>query len=117
MSGTGNGPPKYSPGFWSCHEINMMKIPRTSNSAEAWHHKINQIIDKHHPGLYLLIKELIKESISNESAIEQKMTGAPPEKKKKKYVSKDERINRILMLRDDYSEAKLLKSIAVNLKL
>ncbi|KAL0892109.1 hypothetical protein ABMA27_015311 [Loxostege sticticalis] len=46
ISGTRNTQPKYAPSYWSCHNINQMKIPRTSNSAEAWHHKINIIIDK-----------------------------------------------------------------------
>ncbi|KAL0840918.1 hypothetical protein ABMA28_014716 [Loxostege sticticalis] len=36
ISGTRNTQPKYAPSYWSCHNINQMKIPRTSNSAEAY---------------------------------------------------------------------------------
>lgn len=109
--------PKYSPEFWSCHELNTMKIPRTQNAAEGWHHKMNSLINKSNPKTYLLIKELIKETISNTADIEKIMCGSPPKPKKRKYSDKDDRIDRILQHKEDYSEIKLLQAIAKNIKL
>ncbi|CAG9793720.1 unnamed protein product, partial [Diatraea saccharalis] len=86
VHGTSTTQPKYQPRFWSCYETNKMNIPRTQNSAEAWHNKINNIIDKNHPGVYELIKQLIKETVANEGEIENILTGAPPEPKKKKNL-------------------------------
>lgn len=117
ISGTRNTQPKYAPSYWSCHNINQMKIPRTSNSAEAWHHKINIIIDKNHPGVYSLINTLMKESLANTGDIEAILSGAPSQRKKKNYSNKDERIDTILQHKEEYSEFKLLMCIATNLKI
>ncbi|KAL0884147.1 hypothetical protein ABMA27_016160 [Loxostege sticticalis] len=117
ISGTRNTQPKYAPNYWSCHNINKMKIPRTSNSAEAWHHKINIIIDKNHPGVYSLINTLMKESLANTGDIEAILSGAPSQRKKKNYSNKDERIDTILQHKEEYSEFKLLMCIATNLKI
>ncbi|KAL4718410.1 hypothetical protein ACJJTC_015062 [Scirpophaga incertulas] len=112
VCGTCSRPAKYSPEFWSSEIVSAMNVPRTQNSAEAWHHHINQIIDKKKPGFYLLIKELIKETIINESEIDKMICGSPPEKKRKKYAIKDDKIKKLIELRNDLSEVKYLKEMA-----
>lgn len=114
--GTVNSQPKYPAEFWSCYLINSMKIPRTQNSAEAWHNKINILIGKHNPGTYALIKELIKETISNLADIEKILCGSPPKNKKRKFFDKDAAIDTILQHQAKYSEIELLKSIAKKLR-
>ena len=116
VHGTVSSQPKYSPEFWSCHALNYLKIPRTQNAAEGWHHKINALVGKHNPKTYLLIKELIKESISNTADIEKIVCGTPPIPKKRKFADKDDRIDRILQHKEEYSEIQLLQAIGKNIK-
>ncbi|XP_013196278.2 uncharacterized protein LOC132904299 [Amyelois transitella] len=112
VSGTCSAPARYIPEFWSCELINTLKLPRTQNSAEAWHHHINQIIDKKSPGFYHLIKELIKETIIKESEIEKMLCGSPPEKKRRKYIIKDEKLKKIIEIKENLNEIKYLKEIS-----
>lgn len=117
VSGTVTSQPKYNPEFWSCYVVNSKNIPRTQNSAESWHHHINQIINKKTPGFYHLVSELIKETIINDTEIEKLLNGEPPEKKKKKYIVKEKRIERILQKKESLSKKNFIKEIAKNLKL
>lgn len=80
VTGTCNAPPKYSPEFWSSEVVNRKSIPKTQNLAEAWHHHINQVINKKQPRFYHLIEELNKEIVIVESDIDKTTTGSPPGK-------------------------------------
>ncbi|CAG4953368.1 unnamed protein product [Colias eurytheme] len=112
VSGTCSAPAKYAPEFWSCEVVNRMDIPRTQNSAEAWHHHINQVIDKKKPGFYLLLRELIKETLIIESDIEKMILGEPQEKRRKKYVQKEEKLKKLIEIKENLSEIKYLKEIS-----
>jgi len=40
-------PPLFPPEMWSVSERLIQDLPRTTNTAESWHRKINRIISPH----------------------------------------------------------------------
>lgn len=114
INGTNKQPPVYSPNFWT--QCNDKTIPRTQNSAESFHHHINQICAKRHVGFYRLVGELQSETSANIAAIERIRNGEPlPKKRKAKNEYKLRRIDNILKEITEYTHVELLKAIASNL--
>lgn len=112
--GKNNQPPQYNPSFWCC--CNIPNIPRTQNSAESFHHHINQISAKRHIGFYRLVAQLIKETEVNNVYIVKLQNGEPEAKKRKqKNEQKLQRIDNILKNITDYTYSNLLRAIASNL--
>lgn len=109
--------PKFPPHLWSISELQKKGLPRTQNSAESWHHRINQLIDVKNPGFYKLAHELLKESFVILGNIEKMLNGETPPKKKKRNGNANKNIDNILKNIDEYTECQFLRSIASNLNL
>lgn len=82
--GTSSSPPKYGPHHWSTKDLLDQDIPRTQNSAECWHHRINHIAGSNHIGFYNLSNQMIKEIKYSIIEIEKLSLGAPPPAKKRR---------------------------------
>lgn len=114
ITGKNNKQPMYSPNFWCL--TNNTSIPRTQNSAESFHHHINQICSQRHVGFYRLLAELQKETKVNLMEITKIKNGETPAKKRKrKNEANLKRIENILKNIVDYTHIELLKAIASNL--
>lgn len=114
VQGKDNQPPKYNPNFWCLNYL--ATIPRTQNSAESFHHHINEICSKRHVGFYRLVSELIKETKVNLIEIQKIMEGEPvPKKRMRKGHYKLRKIDNILKNIPEYSHVDLLRAIAENL--
>lgn len=114
VNGKNNQQPLYSPTFWCLNSHNS--IPRTQNSAESFHHHINEVCSKRHVGFYRLVAELIKEVKVNDVLIAKIQNGETPAKKRKnKNEMKIQNIENILKNITDYSHVELLQAIANNL--
>ncbi|XP_050519261.1 uncharacterized protein LOC126893282 [Diabrotica virgifera virgifera] len=55
--------PYYAIGMWNCNNITLEGLPRTTNSAESFHHAFNSMFSCRHPNPYILIEKLIKEQL------------------------------------------------------
>ena len=62
--------PKYILTFWSVAKADTKRIyPRTPNSVESWHRRVNHIIGKTHIGIYKFISKLKLEFINAKTQI------------------------------------------------
>ena len=64
------------PIFWSTREA-MNPLLRTQNCAEAWHNRINLLVNKPKSGFYYLSNYLMNELKYSLSEIEKKLNGVP----------------------------------------
>jgi hypothetical protein len=55
--------PKFDIDMWNCNNITLEGLPRTTNSAESWHHAFAVIFSSHHPNPYKLVGGLLKEQV------------------------------------------------------
>uniref|UniRef100_A0A914I467 MULE transposase domain-containing protein n=1 Tax=Globodera rostochiensis TaxID=31243 RepID=A0A914I467_GLORO len=55
--------PRFPVRMWNCHDITLEGLPRTSNSAESWHHAFASIFNSHHPNPYKLVEGLLREQV------------------------------------------------------
>lgn len=93
ICGKNNHRPSYPPSFWTISEL--MKYPRTQNSVEAYHRRLQIISGKSHLGTYELIGNLAKEFIVVKTNIE-KMNSGQQRQFKKNLIEKSERIKRVI---------------------
>jgi MULE transposase domain len=68
---------------------------RTTNMCEGFHLALKQAVMVKHPTLFRLIESLQNIEASNERVLGQLALGAPPKKKKAKYVAVNEAIKRL----------------------
>lgn len=106
--------PSYKPNFWSVAD--SAKFPRTQNSVEAYHRRLQIVSGKIHLGLYELIEELGKESIVVKTNIE-KMKSGTQKTVKSSIIEKSNRIKRVINARTEMTKLDYLKNIAINLSL
>lgn len=115
--GNGKNDPCFSPKLWSIASLQDKGLPRTQNSAESWHHRINKIVNHKNPGFYCLAHELLLESKVILGDVECLFNGQSPPKKTKKCLKTKERIDNILKKKKEYTEIEFLRALASNLKL
>lgn len=66
--------------------------PRTTNSLEGWHSRLNKISKKAHPNIYAIIDILRKEQAACEAKTIQLAAGGKPRPKRRKYRHLDNRL-------------------------
>jgi len=69
--------------------------PRTTNSVEGWHSRLNKLCKKPHPNIYAITDILKKEQATNEAKMIQMAAGGKPRSKKRKYRLLDSRIQEL----------------------
>lgn len=101
--GRGRRRPLFPPSVWNCYDRVLAGLPRTINTCEAWHRRLNLLMGKHHPSFFHVLESLQAEVNEIDLEIEDLEAGGPPKKRKKKYVDLDGRILRIV---EKYEERK-----------
>lgn len=109
-------PVPYPPTFWSVGSLVDDNLPRTQNTVEAWHRRLNSVISRSHIGCYKLINELKQEHIYIKNLIENIKKGNI-KKRLAKYKKRDERIKTVLSEKDMRSKLNFLQGLAYNLTL
>ena len=79
-------------------------MPRTNNTCEAWNNRFNLLLGKQHPNLYEFLDALLKEELYADSKRRSVDVGEPPERKKRKYLRNDVRIERVVSRYAEYKE-------------
>ncbi|CAF3794187.1 unnamed protein product [Rotaria magnacalcarata] len=57
----GRATPRYPVNLWNMHQRTINNSMRTNNQAEAWHRRLNSVIQCEHPSLWIFIQSLQKE--------------------------------------------------------
>ena len=94
--GRGRQRPQFPPETWNCYERTLENLPRTTNTCEAWHRRINTLIGKHHPSFFHAIEQFQAEVSEINRDIERLEAGHSPQRKRRKYIATDSRILRIV---------------------
>ncbi|KAJ4430188.1 hypothetical protein ANN_22398 [Periplaneta americana] len=89
----------FPPNTWNCYIRTRENLPRTTNTCEAWHRRLNTLMGKAHPYFYHDLKLLQEETARIHQDIEELEAGQSPPRKKKKYTSLDNRIARIVNMK------------------
>ncbi|XP_060847812.1 uncharacterized protein LOC132927316 [Rhopalosiphum padi] len=87
-------PPLFPSEMWSVSERLIQDLPRTTNTAESWHRKINRIISPH-PGLHKFIQQLQKVQNETEVTVQMLVCGRPTKKTKKVNIESNLRLKSI----------------------
>lgn len=110
------GQPSYKPQFWAVEDQIEFNLPRTQNSLEAWHNRLQSLVGRHHTGMFDLIKHLQQEEITVQTTIQNLIAGEGPSIRKE-YVEKEKRIRQILSEIDRRNPLDTLKGLAYNLSM
>ena len=117
--GRGRSRPMFPPRLWNCYTRVLEELPRTTNTCEAWHRRLNILVGKHHPSLFVFLDQIQEEVGVIDFQMDRGHGGESPPKKRKKYEDLDTRILRIVSRYGDYKERNdvltYLRSIGHNL--
>ena len=117
--GRGRSAPAFPPKLWNCYERVLEDLPRTTNTAEAWHRRLNLIVGKHHPSFYVLLDQLKDEVEVINAEVTRAEGGHSPPRKRTKYEDTDKRIARVVdryaTYKEDVEVIQYLKAIGSNL--
>lgn len=96
------GRPMFPPPIWNCYERTAQGLPRTTNTCEAWHRRINTLVGKHHPSMFVFLDQLRDEIAEADVLITRAEAGHSPPKRRTEYEMRDDRIARIVRRYEDY---------------
>ena len=105
----GMQPPQFPPHTWNCVERIEVGLPRTTNTCEGWHSRMNVIFVKHHPSVYEFLEVMLKEMAEVKVDILRMEFGASPKKKRAKYRRVDRALERLVDNFDTYKDDDLFK--------
>lgn len=95
--------PQYSSKLWSVYNRVLEGEPRTTGNLEAWHRRFGVVVNKHHPSIWQLLKNLQEEQIHTDAAISKLIAGQAPPKIRKDQQVKNTRLENVV---SSYEEMK-----------
>lgn len=110
-------PPIFNPQMWNMHELIQKDLPRTNNSVEGYHNRLQNAISCSHPTIFKFLKLLQKDHARNTSEIAQTSSGHPQVSQRKIYKDLTLRIKTVLQTSSpEESVISTLERIAVNIR-
>ena len=103
-------PPRCAPETWNCYQKVLEGKRRTTGAAEAWHRRLENIIEKAHPDFVSFCKALMKEWIRIYTEIEQLgqgMTQNDLRKRNKDLEAREKRIFNVVQAMKTYKEGPI----------
>jgi transcriptional regulator NrdR family protein len=91
--------PLFPPSLWSVEELVAKGLPRTQNSAEAFHRRLNVLIGRSHVGLFVLLPEISAEMVVVDQKLARHNAGIELEKPTKKQALREANIVRLFQRR------------------
>ena len=114
-------PPRWPPNTWNCYQKMLEGRKRTNCNTEAWHRRMQNVIEKPHPDIVSFCKALMGEWVKIQTEISmlaRGMTENSIRKPNKKLIDRDERIfNVVQNLKKYKSPIDYLSAIASASKL
>ena len=81
-------PPRFPPTLWSVYHLQACNLPRTNNNLEAWHRRFETVVERYHMGVFLMIKEFLKDEHRTHQEMERITAGNNQWKNKKRTSPK-----------------------------
>lgn len=112
----GRGNPLFVREVWSVHSRVQNELPRTNNSVEGWHRKMQAAVAAHHPNIWRFLTVLQREQSFLNVKISQQLGGHPVEPPRKKYRDCNARIMNIVNDFVNREHLDYLRAIAHNIQ-
>ncbi|CAF1040298.1 unnamed protein product [Didymodactylos carnosus] len=109
----GRATPRFPIELWNMHQRTINHSMRTNNSAEAWHRRLNSVIQCQHPSLWIFIESIQKEENYIHCQIV-KINAGQNSNPSKKYMDYGKRLKQLL-LAPHPTVLKQLEGLARNL--
>ena len=96
----------------------VLGIPRTQNAVEAWHNRLNILVDAPHPNAYNLFEEIQKEEHVCSGEIRLLLLGGGTvTRKRRTYLAREAAIKQLLEAKDTYANVtEYLAALAFRLQ-
>ncbi|CAF1550208.1 unnamed protein product [Rotaria sordida] len=92
----GRATPRFPIDLWNMHYRTINDLMRTNNQAEAWHRRLNSVIQCEHPSLWIFIQSLQKEENYIRCQIV-KLDAGDKSFRNKKYLDYSQRLKNLLL--------------------
>ena len=101
--GTSTTNPNFAPHMWNQHEAAQMRIPRSSNIAEGWHHGLHSMLSCSKPTIWKFLDCLKAEQALTDVKKTKRDGRELPEPRAPKWIRYDRQLQRIVDDYDNYS--------------
>ena len=101
--GTSTTNPNFAPHMWNQHEAAQMRIPRSSNIAEGWHHGFHSMLSCSKPTIWKFLDCLKAEQALTDVKKTKRDGRELPEPRAPKWIRYDRQLQRIVDDYDNYS--------------
>ena len=81
-------PPLFDTSIWNVNELVKNDFPRTNNSVEGYHNKLQNAISCAHPTIFKFLEALEKDNARNAAEVAQSLSGHPLNGGRKPYGQK-----------------------------
>ncbi|KAM7308985.1 hypothetical protein ISCGN_012616 [Ixodes scapularis] len=109
--------PMFAPSLWNVNDAVHQHLPRTNNSAEAWHRGFQSTVACASPTIWAFLAALKKEQALTEMKLAQASTGHAARMPKRKYQDCNMRIENILSQYVQSDVLDTLRAVAFNIGL
>lgn len=110
------GSPSFPISMWNMYDRVLEDLPRTNNSLEGWHNRLQSNISACHPNIWKFLQVLKKEQALNEVIINQMLAGQQGPPKRKKYQDLSTRITNLVRDYENRDVLDFLRGVAHNLQ-
>ena len=93
--GSRSSSPLFSIPSWNQHDASLMKLPRSTNMAEGWHHGFNSMLSCTHPSMWKFLDALKKEHNLIRMKLVRMRQLEEPERRAAKWIKYDDKIQRL----------------------
>jgi hypothetical protein len=107
--------PTFAIAVWNVHNQVEENLPRTNNSVEGYHRKMQTAVSAHHPNIWRFLNILKREQSVNNTYLDQLLGGHAPPPQRKKYRDNNTRISRIVRDFGQRDRLDYLRGIAHNI--
>ncbi len=109
----GRATPQFRIDLWNMYERTLNQSMRTNNQAEAWHRRLNSVVQCEHPSLWMFLESLQKEENYIRCQIV-KINAGQTSPQCKQYLDYNKRLKNLL-LSPHPTLLEQIKGIALNL--
>lgn len=103
--------------LWNMYTRAEEELPRTNNSVEGWHRRIQSSIGCYNPNFWKFLKLLQSEQALQKVLCTQLLAGHAPEPPRKRYADCNQRIVRLVGQYQERTNMEYLRGIAYNIGL
>lgn len=105
--------PQFPPAMWNARGVTLLDLPRTTNSVESWHSRLQQTFTSPHPNFSTFLEGLLVENVhANAICVKLEAGDVPPLYTRREYQQANNRLLELLNRYNDYPPDEYLSQCA-----